>query len=112
MEPSVAFYENVLGCAAETRFPQFGMVELRAGSSHIDLVDIASSEGAWAKVGAGDGRNIDHFALAIEPYEIQSLRGHLNSKAVTIVEEREEDGSVSLYVRDPSGNTIELLCRK
>jgi catechol 2,3-dioxygenase-like lactoylglutathione lyase family enzyme len=113
MERNLAFYESVLGCAVETRIPQLGMVELRAGSAHIDLVDIASSEGGWAKSGAGGGRNIDHFALAIEPHDIQSLRDHLSSKSIAITEEREEDGpqgkSLSLYVHDPSGNTVELL---
>jgi glyoxylase I family protein len=112
MSEAIAFYENVLGCTVEQRLPKFGMAELRAGGSHVDLVDVTSPEGAWAKSGVEGGRNIDHFALAIRPRDIQSLRDHLSSKGVMITEEREEDGSVSLYVRDPSGNTIELLCRK
>lgn len=111
MERNVAFYEDALGCIVETRIPRLGMVELRAGASHVDLVDIASPEGAWAEGDAG-GRNIDHFALAIKPRDIKSLRDHLKANGVEIVEEREEDSSLSLYVRDPSGNTIELLCRK
>jgi glyoxylase I family protein len=115
MDRSVDFYENVLGCTVETRIPRVGMAELRAGNSHIDLVDIASPEGAWAKGAAEGGRNIDHFALAIKPRDIQSLCDHLKAHAIEIIEEREEDGSqgksLSLYVRDPSGNTIELLCR-
>ncbi len=112
MERSVEFYEGVLGCTVETRIRRLGMAELRAGSSHIDLVDVGSAEGAWAKSPAQDGRNIDHFALAVQPQSIQALRHHLKSNNVIITEEREEDGSVSLYVRDPSDNTIELLCRK
>lgn len=109
MERNVAFYEGVLGCTVENRIPRLGMVELRAGSSHIDLVDAGSAEGAWAKSN-GEGRNIDHFALALNTTDIASLRAHLQSNAIEIIEEREEDGSVSLYVSDPSGNTIELLC--
>jgi catechol 2,3-dioxygenase-like lactoylglutathione lyase family enzyme len=111
MERNLEFYEGVLGCTVETRIPKFGMVELRAGTSHIDLVDISSAEGAWAKSSADGGRNIDHFALAIQPRDIQALREHLESNSVVITEEREEDSSLSLYVRDPSENTIELLCR-
>ena len=115
MERNIAFYESVLGCAVETRIPRVGMAELRAGASHVDLVDVGSPEGAWAKSSGEGGRNIDHFALAINPQDIQSLREHLKSNAIEIVEEREESGpegnSLSLYVRDPSGNTIELLCR-
>jgi len=112
MERALAFYEGVLGCTVETRLPQFGMVELRAGASHLDLVDIASPEGAWAKGSVNGGRNIDHFALAIQPRDIQALRNHLKSNAIVITEEREENNSLSLYVRDPSENTVELLCRK
>ena len=111
MERNLAFYEGVLGCSVETRIPQLGMAELRAGSSHIDLVDVSSAEGAWAKGPGEGGRNVDHFALAINLQDIQSLRDHLKSKTVDVTEEREEDSSLSLYVRDPSGNTIELLCK-
>ena len=103
MERNLALYEGVLGCTVETRIPRLGMVELRAGASHIDLVDVSSAD---------DGRNVDHFALAIERCDIEQVRNHLTSNGIVITEEREEDGSVSLYVRDPSGNTIELLCRK
>lgn len=111
MERNLAFYEGALGCIVATRIPRLGMLELRAGASHVDLVDIASPEGAWAKP-RGEGRNIDHFALAIDASDIPSLREHLGSNVIEIIEEREEDNSLSLYVRDPSGNTIELLCRK
>jgi catechol 2,3-dioxygenase-like lactoylglutathione lyase family enzyme len=115
MDRNLAFYEGVLGCVIETRIPRFGMVELRAGASRIDLVDVNASEGSWAKGSAG-GRNIDHFALAIQPCDLQALRDHLKSNSTAITEEREENGpqgkSLSLYVRDPSGNMIELLCRK
>lgn len=110
MTDSLNFYETVLGCALEGRMPQFGMAELRAGASHIDLVDVDSREGAWAKESAGKGRNVDHVALALSLSDVRALREHLASHSVSIAEEREEDGSVSLYVRDPSGNTIELLC--
>ncbi|HET9392316.1 MAG TPA: VOC family protein [Candidatus Rubrimentiphilum sp.] len=115
MTDSLKFYETVLGCALEGRMPQFGMAELRAGASHIGLVDVDSSEGAWAKESAGKGRNVDHVALAVAPSDVRALREHLASNNVSIVEERDEDGpqgkSLSLYVRDPSGNTIELLCQ-
>ena len=111
MEQNLVFYEGVLGCTVETRIPRVAMAELRAGASHVDLVDVSSAEGAWAK-GSTGGRNIDHFALAIEAHDMQALRDHLKSNGIIINEEREEDGSESVYISDPSGNTIELLCRK
>lgn len=115
MTDSLKFYETVLGCALEDRMPRFGMAELRAGASHIGLVDVDSREGAWAKESAGDGRNVDHVALAVGLSDVRALREHLATHSISIVEEREEDGpqgkTLSLYVRDPSGNTIELLCQ-
>jgi len=115
MDRCVAFYEGVLGCRVETRLPQYGMIELRAGASHLDLVDIAAPEGKWALPDVAGGRNVDHVCLALGPYDEGTLRQHLAAHEIAIVEERtEEDGSgtrLSFYVRDPSGNTIELLGR-
>lgn len=48
MEKALAFYEGVLGARIDSRLPQFGMVELSAGGSHIDIVDTTAPEGHWA----------------------------------------------------------------
>jgi glyoxylase I family protein len=110
MTESLRFYEDVLGCDVESRLPDYGMVELRAGSSHLDLVDAAVPEGAWARPAVADGRNVDHIALRLKRADETALRAHLAALGVAIAEERiEDDGAVSLYVRDPSGNTIELI---
>jgi glyoxylase I family protein len=113
MDRCVAFYEGALGCSVETRLPQYGMIELRAGKSHLDLVDIAAPEGQWALPEVPGGRNVDHVCLALGPHDEGTLRRHLAAHEIAIVEERtEKDASgtrLSLYVRDPSGNTIELL---
>ncbi|MBW2726999.1 MAG: VOC family protein, partial [Deltaproteobacteria bacterium] len=45
IETSIAFYRDVLGCPVERRLEEFGLVQLRAGSSLVDLVDIASPLG-------------------------------------------------------------------
>ncbi len=110
MAESLRFYEDVLGCGVESRVPDFGMVELRAGCSHLDLVDAAVPQGAWAKPAVTGGHNVHHVALRLKRADERVLREHLVSNGVAIVEERiEDDGAVSLYVRDPSGNTIELI---
>ncbi|MES1196027.1 MAG: VOC family protein, partial [Steroidobacter sp.] len=49
MDEAVNFYCNVLGCRIEEQLPQFAMIQLRAGSALIDLVDIKRSEGQWAR---------------------------------------------------------------
>jgi glyoxylase I family protein len=110
MADSLLFYGDVLGCDLESRLPDYAMVELRAGSSHLDLVDASVSQGAWARPAVAGGRNVDHVALRLGSVDERALRDHLAEHGVAIAEERiEDDGSVSLYVRDPSGNTIELI---
>jgi glyoxylase I family protein len=115
MEAALAFYERALGCSVRSRLPQYGMVELNAGASQIDLVDAADPAGAWADPAGQGGRNVDHLCLAIGPHDEAALRAHLAAHRVEVVEERTEDAASgrtrSLYVRDPSGNTIELLTR-
>jgi catechol 2,3-dioxygenase-like lactoylglutathione lyase family enzyme len=110
MKPAVRFYTEVLGCTVEGALPQFGMLQLRAGAALIDLVDIAAPEASWAKPPAAGGRNFDHLCLALGAYDEAKLRRHLHR--VEIIEEGVHGGSrgesLSLYVRDPSGNVIEL----
>jgi glyoxylase I family protein len=112
MDSAKAFYTDVLGCTIDRALPQFGMLQIRAGASLIDLVDIASSEGAWAKPPIAGGRNMDHVALATGPWDRDALYAHLAAHDVAIVEEGGRYGAkgegYSVYVKDPAGNTVEL----
>lgn len=112
MKPAVRFYTEVLGCTVEDALPQYGMLQLRAGAALIDLVDIAAPEASWAKPPVAGGRNVDHLCLALGAYDEADLRRHLAGHHVDIIEEGVHGGSrgesLSLYVRDPSGNVIEL----
>jgi catechol 2,3-dioxygenase-like lactoylglutathione lyase family enzyme len=115
MDSALQFYEAVLGAHVIARIPQHGMVELRAGGSSIDLVDISSQEGNWAVPAVPGGRNVDHIALRLRSFAERAARDHLAAHDVAIVEERTDgDASgktLSLYVRDPSGNVVELIGR-
>ena len=112
MPRALRFYQEVLGCELKRELPQYGMAELKAGASALDLVDVAVAEGAWARSPAEGGRNMDHLCLAISRCAPEALRRHLAAHGVLIAEERADvEGGravLSLYVRDPSGNTIEL----
>ena len=107
-----SFYEEVLGCAVERLLPQYGMAQLRAGASLIDLVDIGSEQGAWARPPAEGGRNMDHVCIATGDWDEAAMRDHLAAHGVAIVEEGIRSGArgegLSFYVKDPSGNVIEL----
>ena len=106
------FYCEVIGCAVDNELPGYGMLQLRAGAALIDLVDISSEEGAWARPAAAGGRNLDHVCLATGPWDETAMRAHLAAHEVEIVEEGIRHGArgdgLSFYVRDPSGNTLEL----
>ena len=68
IDTSLKFYCGVLGCREERRIDKIGLIQLRAGRSLIDLVDVAGELGKnGGKPPGEEGRNLDHFALRIEP---------------------------------------------
>jgi glyoxylase I family protein len=107
------FYCDVIGCTVGGRLPRCAMLELRAGASAVDLVDISAVEGVWARPVRDGGRNLDHFCLATGFWDEQAMRDHLSRHEVEIVDERREEGPdgecLSFYLRDPAGNVVELM---
>jgi catechol 2,3-dioxygenase-like lactoylglutathione lyase family enzyme len=112
MAAASAFYRDVVGCTVDRSLPQYGMLQLRAGAALIDLVDIGSEAGAWARPQVAGGRNMDHVCIATGAWDEAAMRAHLAAHGVEIVEEGIRYGArgdgLSFYVRDPSGNTVEL----
>jgi catechol 2,3-dioxygenase-like lactoylglutathione lyase family enzyme len=109
----VRFYVEVLGCVVEKEQPAFGLTQLRAGSALIDLVSLDGPLGRAGGAGPGaEGRNLDHFCLRIDPFDIDSLRSHFDIHRIDIgpVEQRygAEGQGPSVYLKDPDGNTVEL----
>jgi len=107
------FYCGVLGCTLERRQDDIGLVQLRAGESLIDLVDVA---GRLGRLGGGapsvEGRNVDHVCLAVEPFDRGAIEAHLRECGVTLGEFGMRNGAEgegpSQYLFDPEGNMIEL----
>ena len=112
MQEARHFYEQVIGCSVDRELPEYGMLQLRAGASPIDLVDIGSAEGEWARPEIEGGRNMDHVCIATGPCREQEIRAHLARHNISIVEEGIRYGAngdgMSFYICDPSGNQIEL----
>ncbi|HEX3423150.1 MAG TPA: VOC family protein [Sphingomicrobium sp.] len=109
MDEAERFYCEVLGCTVKNRMDRHAMTELSAG---IVLVDTADANGLWALEGTAPGRNLDHFAILTDGWNDAEVRAWLVHNGVPIEEERSEEGEVSLYVRDPSGNLVELISRE
>jgi glyoxylase I family protein len=107
------FYERVLGCAFEKWQEELGLLQLRAGSSLIDLVTL---EGPLGRAGGAppgrEARNVDHFCLRIRPFDETALRAHLAARGIAAGEVVQRYGAEgtgpSLYISDPDGNTVEL----
>lgn len=107
------FYCNVLGCTREREVESVGLIQLRAGSALIDLVDIAGEIGRAGGAGPGtEGRNLDHFCLRITDFDADALSQHLAKHGVSIGPAGRRYGAdgygPSVYLEDPEGNTVEL----
>ena len=109
----LAFYQDVLGLAVDRDRPELGLTHIRAGRQMIDLVTLDGPLGRMGGAAPGaEGRNLDHFALRVRPFDEAAIRAHLAAHDVAVVEEGQRYGAdgdgFSLYVRDPEGNTVEL----
>ncbi len=104
LERAIAFYEGVLGAKVERRSESFGLVQLRAGRSLIDLIKASETD--------REGANMDHFAIRIEPFDEAAIRAHLAAHGIAVGELKTRYGAdgngPSLYIEDPDGNTVEL----
>ena len=113
VEGVIRFYQDVLGCAVERRKDDLGLIQLRAGRSLIDLVDVNGELGQKGGAAPGaEARNMDHFCLRIDPFDEAKIRAHLRAHGVEAGElatryGAEGDGP-SFYIQDPEGNTVEL----
>jgi catechol 2,3-dioxygenase-like lactoylglutathione lyase family enzyme len=106
------FYCEALGCIVERRL-DIGLIQLRAGSSLIDLVPIDSELGKAGGAAPGkEGRNLEHFCLRVAPFDEAAIRSQLAAHGIEAgaVETRygAEGFGPSIYVTDPEGNVVEL----
>jgi catechol 2,3-dioxygenase-like lactoylglutathione lyase family enzyme len=103
--PMLRFYQDVLGCTPERMRDDLGLYQLRAGQSLIDLV-------TSGPLPADGGRNVDHVAIGITPFDEAAICGHLAAHGVAVEQSGQRYGAggmgPSIYVRDPEGNLIEL----
>lgn len=109
----LAFYREALGCELERGPLASGLIQLRAGTALIDLVDVKGRTGRLGGAAPGpDGHNMDHLCVGIRPFDEPTLRAHLEAHGATVIDSgvnygAEGDGPF-LYVKDPEGNGLEL----
>lgn len=90
-----------------------GLYQLRAGETLIDLVPVVGKLGRQGGAGPGrEGRNMDHFAIAIDPFNEDELRAYLGTHGIGVPASAMRYGAggegPSVYITDPDGNTVEL----
>lgn len=107
------FYGDVLGCREVRRQDEIGLVQLRAGTSMVDLIPIDGKLGAAGGAAPGkEGRNVDHFCFRVEPFDEAAIRAHLAAHGIEAGPAASRFGAEgegpSIYLEDPEGNTIEL----
>jgi glyoxylase I family protein len=113
LDRMIAFYCGVLGCTIERRQDELGLVQLRAGDSLVDLVDVDGKLGRQGGAPPGaQGRNVDHICFRVEPFDEAALRQTLAGAGVeagpTASRYGAEGEGPSIYFTDPEGNTLEL----
>lgn len=109
----VNFYCEVLGCRLERGPGELGLAQLRAGQSLIDLLDVNSELGRQAGAPPDHGApNMDHVCLQLRPWDAEAVQSQLRLHRVDFDEPVRRYGSsgmgLSIYLRDPEGNTVEL----
>lgn len=95
------------------RSARSGLVQLRAGISLIDLVDVNGELGKMGGAPPGaEGRNMDHLCVQVEPWDADAIRAYLAGHGVDAPEPVRRYGALghgpSIYIQDPEGNTVEL----
>lgn len=117
LQEMLHFYCTVLGCPVERELsPEFGLVQLRAGTALIDLVAIDSELG---RIGGGPptqgNNNMDHFCLQVSTQPEEEISRHLASHGIKTGTFERRYGAQgfgnSIYLSDPEGNTVELRNR-
>ena len=117
MDEMLHFYGTVLGCPIEREMPpEFGLVQLRAGTALIDLVAVDSELG---RVGGGPpterDNNMDHFCRQVNAQPEEDISRYLASHGIEAGAFERRYGAQgygnSVYLRDPQGNTVELRNR-
>lgn len=113
LDASLEFYRDVLGCTMEKVQEKIGLYQLRAGQSLIDLIPLDEPLGKMGGAGpAKEGRNLDHFAIQVAPFDEAAIRAHLTAHGIEAGESGTRYGAEgegpSIYIRDPDGNTVEL----
>jgi catechol-2,3-dioxygenase len=108
-----AFYENVIGLELMRRFPDaafFKVAEGYAGHTQILALFDRSSDSGYSGLSAAN-TTLDHIAFTIAREDFESERARLEALGCKLTFANHDWVHWrSLYVHDPEGNNVELVC--
>lgn len=108
-----AFYQNVIGLELMRRFPDsafFKIAEGYAGHTQILALFDRRKEPGYTGLSAAQ-TTVDHIAFAIALKDFEAERARLEGLGLKLkFATHEWVHWRSLYVRDPEGNNVELVC--
>ena len=108
LEALERFYVDVIGLTPVQRTAGRN-VALACGEGVVILFDPAVSGTSVGGFPAHGSQGPGHVAFAVPVEELDAWKRRLEEHAVSIETEwRWPDGQVSLYFRDPAGNSVEL----
>lgn len=109
LDEAADFYTDVLGLPLTASFNEARFLQTGKNSTIIlfDVEGIQKRESVIPSHGAvGEG----HVALAVPAGEMNDWRERLESHGIPIEHEQDwPQGTHSIYFRDPSGNSVELI---
>jgi catechol 2,3-dioxygenase-like lactoylglutathione lyase family enzyme len=112
IEVMLAFYHDVLGLPVAKHNEPLGLWHLSAGTAMIDLVDMEGTLGKAGGPAPGKAKNVDHFALMIEPFDAAALHTYFAQQGIKTEPAETRFGAdgdgPSIYLRDPEDNVVEL----
>ena len=112
----LAFYEHLGASVERDVIEKMGMVQMRLGDSMMDILDINGPIAKMSDQGSGpavDGRNMDHFAIRIDPYDQSEILEFCSQKGIEaqplpMLLLGADGYGPAVYIKDPDGNRVEL----
>ncbi|OGV09839.1 MAG: hypothetical protein A3J84_02875, partial [Ignavibacteria bacterium RIFOXYA2_FULL_37_17] len=102
------FYIDVIGLKSIAKAPGRNVV-MQCGNGALILFNGKATCQPGGKFPAHGTEGAGHIAFVIKQEELEIWRTHLADKKIEIEKEVTwEEGGVSIYFRDPAGNSVEL----
>jgi catechol-2,3-dioxygenase len=107
------FYCDILGACLIKENTEIGLYHLSVGSSMIDLVPVDGKLGLRGGAPPDrEGRNVDHIAIKIAPFDGEKIRKYLAGQGIAseepVIRFGAKGNGPSIYIKDPEGNGVEL----